>query len=74
MIVQRYRRHSQTVTIDHALRDKHLLGAALGDAAPWGTWLTVLRAAFGIAARQRSARHVPRRRWRRATTGTTPRA
>jgi hypothetical protein len=35
-------------TIDRALRDKRLLGAALGDASSWVTWLAVLRAAFGL--------------------------
>jgi hypothetical protein len=36
------------VSIDEALRDRALLGAALGDASSWGTWLAVLRAAFGL--------------------------
>ena len=35
-------------TIDRALRDPNLLGAALGDRGPWKTWLAVLRAAFGL--------------------------
>jgi hypothetical protein len=35
-------------TIDRVLRDPNLLGAALGDAGPWKTWLAVLRAAFGL--------------------------
>ena len=35
------------VTIDRALRDPRLLGAALGDASTWGVWLTILSAAFG---------------------------
>jgi hypothetical protein len=34
-------------TIDRALRDRRLLGAALGDAGSWSTWLAVLRASFG---------------------------
>jgi hypothetical protein len=37
--------------IDRAMLDRRLLGAGLladGDAATWSTWLTVLRAAFGI--------------------------
>jgi hypothetical protein len=34
--------------IDKALTDRRLLGAALGDAATWHTWLVVLRAAFGL--------------------------
>ncbi len=33
---------------DDALRDRHLLGAALGDAASWSTWLAILRAAAGL--------------------------
>ena len=40
---------SPTITIDHALLDKRLLGAALGDATTWSSWLTVLRAAFGLS-------------------------
>lgn len=36
------------VTIDQALRDKLLLGAALGPADTWETWLSVLRAAFAL--------------------------
>jgi hypothetical protein len=35
-------------TIDRCLRNKRLLGAALGDAGSWSTWLAVLRAAFGL--------------------------
>ena len=35
-------------TIDRALRNKRLLGAALGDSGSWVTWLAVLRAAFGL--------------------------
>jgi hypothetical protein len=34
--------------IDDALRDRSLLGAALGDPETWTTWLAVLRAAFGL--------------------------
>lgn len=37
-----------TVSIDQALCDPQLLGAALGDPAPWALWFTVLKAAFGI--------------------------
>jgi hypothetical protein len=36
------------VTIDRALRDKQLLGAALGPAETWKTWLAILSAAFGL--------------------------
>ena len=39
--------------IDEALRDPQLLGAALGDAATWEVWLTVLRAASGLPLNQR---------------------
>jgi hypothetical protein len=35
------------VAIDVALRDRNLLGAALGDAATWATWLAILKAAYG---------------------------
>lgn len=35
-------------TVDRALTDARLLGSALGDVAPWRTWITVLRAAFGL--------------------------
>jgi Terminase large subunit, ATPase domain len=41
-------RDVQLITIDRTLTDPQLLGAALGDATPWQTWLTVLRAAFGL--------------------------
>jgi len=34
-------------TIDEALKDPNLLGAALGDPSSWQTWFTVLKAAFG---------------------------
>src|SRR5471030_309640 len=37
------------VTIDGALRDPNLLGAALGDASSWSAWVVVLKAAFGLA-------------------------
>jgi hypothetical protein len=35
-------------TIDVAMRDHRLLGAALGDTASWSTWIAVLKAAFGL--------------------------
>ena len=35
-------------TIDAAVRDQNLLGAALGDPQPWSNWVAVLRAAFGL--------------------------
>jgi hypothetical protein len=37
------------VSIDEALRDRALLGAALGDASSWSAWFAVLRAAFGLS-------------------------
>jgi hypothetical protein len=36
------------ITIDAAMEDKALLGAALGDLATWQTWRTVLRGAFAL--------------------------
>src|SRR5262249_32020795 len=42
--------------IDRALLNKKALGAALGDAMSWSTWLVALLAAFGLslnAAQQR---------------------
>lgn len=35
------------IRIDAALKDRKLLGAALGDPEPWSVWLAVLIAAFG---------------------------
>jgi hypothetical protein len=35
--------------LDQALIDQNLLGRALGDAAPWAQWLTVLKAFQGVA-------------------------
>jgi hypothetical protein len=35
------------VAIDVALRDRNLLGAALGPAPTWATWLAILKAAHG---------------------------
>jgi hypothetical protein len=35
------------LTIEQALRDTNLLGAALGEVSSWSSWLTVLKAAFG---------------------------
>ena len=35
------------LTIEQALRDTNLLGAALGNPNSWSSWLTVLKAAFG---------------------------
>jgi len=41
------------LTIDRALADHRLLGAALGDISLWGTWLVVLKAAFGLQLDER---------------------
>lgn len=35
-------------TIDRAMSDKRLLGAALDDVTTWTTWLAILKAAFGL--------------------------
>ena len=37
-----------TETVDRCLRNRRLLGAALGDASTWAMWIAVLRAAFGL--------------------------
>ena len=37
------------ITIDRALQDPQLLGAALGDPKTWATWLATLKSAFGIS-------------------------
>jgi hypothetical protein len=37
------------ITIDAAMTDKSLLGAALGDTKSWTTWRAVLRATFGLS-------------------------
>ncbi len=39
---------ARAIAIDRALLDQRLLGAALGASATWTTWITVLRAAFGL--------------------------
>ena len=39
---------SDAFTIDRALTDQRLLGAAMSDQQSWRTWLVVLKAAFGI--------------------------
>ena len=36
------------ISIDRALLDERLLGAALGNSASWSTWLVVLKAAFAM--------------------------
>lgn len=39
---------TDTFPIDRALVDQRLLGAGLGDASSWATWVAVLKAAFGL--------------------------
>jgi len=46
--VPRVRVPHRHITIDNALGDSKLLGAALGDAESWQTWTSVLRATFGL--------------------------
>jgi hypothetical protein len=41
------------IAIDAALRDRNLLGAALGDASTWATWLAILKAAHGRPLNER---------------------
>lgn len=43
------------VTIDSALRDPMLLGAALGAPTTWTSWLAILRAAFGLPLDEKDA-------------------
>ena len=38
----------RTISVDAALRDRQLLGAALGDLASWRTWSIALKGAFGL--------------------------
>jgi phage terminase large subunit-like protein len=38
----------RTITIDAAMQDANLLGAALGETASWSMWRTVLKAAFAL--------------------------
>jgi hypothetical protein len=42
--------------IDTALSDPLLLGAAIGDPAPWATWRIILKAAFGLRLDKSEAR------------------
>ena len=39
---------ADNITIDQALRDRQLLGAALGRPDSWGAWLVALTASFGL--------------------------
>jgi hypothetical protein len=47
---------TSAITIDAALADANLLGAALGDLGSWQTWRTVLKAAFGLSFNREDAR------------------
>ena len=38
----------RTISVDAALRDRQLLGAALGDLASWRTWSIALKGAFAL--------------------------
>jgi hypothetical protein len=66
-----------TFTIDRALTDPRLLGAALGAPASWSTWIAVLRAAFGLPLDDEQRRvfasvagnRAPPRRWVRELWG-----
>ena len=51
MSVPRYkpRPRPSIITIDRALTDRNLLGAALGNQRTWANWLVVLKSAFGLS-------------------------
>ena len=42
------RRGNASISIDQALTDPMLLGAALGDRTSWSHWISILRAAFAL--------------------------
>ena len=42
------RRWNASISIDQALTDPMLLGAALGDRTSWSHWISILRAAFAL--------------------------
>jgi hypothetical protein len=50
------RPRASSITIDEAINDRALLGAALGGRASWTTWRVVLKSAFGIALDEDEAR------------------
>jgi hypothetical protein len=43
------------ITIATALRDRNLLGAALGDVTTWLGWVTILMAAFALGLKREQA-------------------
>jgi len=45
-----------SITIDDALFDPNLLGAALGNPDTWQTWRVALKAAWGIELNREEAR------------------
>ena len=53
---------TDTFPIDRALVDQRLLGAGLGDASSWATWVAVLKAAFGLLLGEEEATGIRRRR------------
>lgn len=51
-MIARYRNTAaRAITINDAITDPHLLGAALGPHSTWSTWRCVLKAAFGSRLR-----------------------
>jgi hypothetical protein len=44
---------SSPIAIDRVFTDNRMLGAALGAATSWATWLAALRAAFGLPLEER---------------------
>jgi hypothetical protein len=55
--------------IDEALRDQNLLGAALGDASTYSTWLAILRATYGLPLSAEFARSRDEERYAAALSG-----
>jgi hypothetical protein len=47
---------SIAVTIEEAMRDRHLLGSALGDIETFAVWLVILKAAFGLGLNRQERR------------------
>lgn len=56
------------ITIERAMRDRNLLGAAFGDPASWSTWRVVLKAAFGLVPRGFTDPH-ERAQWESVAAG-----